>query len=427
MVVRDLYGNGRSCDVFGSLVETEQTKNLNLLHTKRYALFWVSSLFSNIGTWMQQVAQPWLILSISHSSFWVGLDSFFMNAPSWIFTLWGGYLADRFDRKKIVLVCQSFQFFWIVLLFTLIVLGKIKIWIILVSSLLIGISDSLSMPAFQSIIPSLVSKDEVSEAVALNSIQFNLSRVLGPVLAGIVIAGYGVSVCYGANLISFIPFFLSLYFIYPRGGFKKIHETNSDQSTPLLKQFKNILLVRTYQAPLLTVFVSSMFCSPLLTFCPVIVKNVFHGNAHDLGWSMTAFGAGGVVGGIIISVLNKKITGSKYFSNIVAIFLGAIIVLVTMSPSLLILDLFLLIAGAALIVTNITSNSNLQKSAGDQIRGRVVSLFQMALHSGISLGSLLTGSASSKFGIIPVLIFNGILAALFQLTILNFAHRNYEY
>ncbi|MGZ3726700.1 MAG: MFS transporter, partial [Pseudobdellovibrio sp.] len=131
-------------------------KTPGLLRSKKYVLYWVSSLLSNIGTWMQQVAQPWVILSITQSSFYVGLDNFVMNAPSWIFTLWGGVIADRFDRKKIVLVCQTVQFFCVLFLLLALVTNHMQIWLILVSSFLIGMTDSLSMPAFMSIIPSLV-------------------------------------------------------------------------------------------------------------------------------------------------------------------------------------------------------------------------------------------------------------------------------
>lgn len=188
----------------------------SLLRTRRYAFFWGSSLLSNIGTWMQQVAQPWVILALTNSSFWVGMDSFAVNAPSWIFTLWGGILADQGHRKKIILWCQALQFFCVLVLFAFLLLGKLEVWMILLSSFLIGTTDSLSMPAFQAVIPSLVPEEEVPKAIALNSTQFNLSRILGPILAGLLIAKLGATICYAANAVSYLPFFLSLYFIFPK-------------------------------------------------------------------------------------------------------------------------------------------------------------------------------------------------------------------
>ena len=349
-----------------------------------------------------------------------------MNAPAWIFTLWGGYLADRYDRKKIVVICQSLQFLFVFILLIFFVLGKINIGIILISSLLIGISDSLSMPAFQSIVPSLVEKEDVSKAVALNSIQFNLSRILGPVLAGIMITSYGAAICYGANLLSFIPFFLSLYFIYPRS----IHQKNiiniPRKLTPDFDDFKNIFINPNYQIPLLTVFITSLFC-PLLIFCPVIIKDIFHGGARELGWAMTAFGVGGVGGGIFSSFLTNKVTGSKYFSNFLSACLGLILILVAFCTSLYLLDFFLFITGALLTMSNTASNSLLQKLSDNQTRGRIVSLFQMALHTGISFGSLITGAGSAKFGIKSILILNGFLAIIFQFIIIKRSTKKRSY
>ena len=395
----------------------------DLLHTKRYILFWFSSLFSNIGTWMQQVAQPWLILSTGHSSFWVGLDSFLMNAPAWIFTLPGGFLADRFDRKKIVLLCQSLQFICILSLLIFLIVGKIKIWIILVSSLIIGITDSLSMPAFQSIIPSLVAKERLSKAVALNSIQFNLSRILGPGFAGVLIAAYGVAICYGINLLSFVPFFMSLYFIYPKYKIKEKMITASSKKNSTKSEFKELIDGHNNLAPLLTVLVTGIFCGPILTFCPSMVKEFFHGGIREIGWSMTSFGLGGVIGGIMASAVINKMSESDFFPNIVALILTVIVFFLNWSTTLFVFNIFLFMIGMFLTLTNISCNTNLQKRILDSSRGKIVSLFQMALHTGISVGSLLTGTLSVHFGIKSTIIINGTLAFITQAFLIYFRYR----
>ena len=384
----------------------------DLLHTKRYALFWVSSLLSNIGTWMQQVAQPWIILSVSHSSFWVGFDSFAMNAPGFIFVLWGGFIADRFNRKHIVLVCQSIQFFCVLALLLVLLLGKVQIWMILLCSFLVGTTDSLSMPAFQSIIPSLVKEKDISRAISLNATQFNLSRILGPAFAGIMIASYGAAVCYGANLVSYIPFFLSLYWIYPKNGMEKHIDPSLAQ--PKIKQVFQILSEPRFLRPLLNVLATTMFCSPLVTFSAVMVKNIFHGGADDLGYTMTAFGVGGVAGALIPSVFGATYMERKYFSQITAAILGLAMVFIAEIKTLFLLDLLLVFAGALLIFSNTAANANLQKSAHNQIRGRVISLFQLALHGGIAVGSLWTGITSSSVGVTNALLLNGCLTLLSQ-------------
>jgi len=390
----------------------------SLLQTKRYVLFWISSLLSNIGTWMQQVAQPWVILSISQSAFWVGLDSFAMNAPGWVFTLWGGVLADRFDRKKIILFCQSIQFTCVLFLLLFLVYGKIQIWMILLSSFLVGTTDALSMPAFQSIIPSLVSEQDIPRAIALNSTQFNLSRILGPALAGLVIAAYGATVCYTANLISYIPFFLSLYWIYPRRGFKKDSLYSPHSTSVMMVEFIEILKNRKFSIPLAVVLVTSFFCSPLVTFCPVLVKDFLKGSVDQLGWSMAAFGGGGVVGALGSSFLSVKITGSRIYSHGLAILVGAILILTMMTHSLWTFDLMLVLSGITLTMSNTSVNSLLQRSAPNHFRGRVVSLFQLSLHGGISLGSLSAGALSSYWSVRSVLLIYGILAVCSQLFLL---------
>lgn len=390
----------------------------SLLQTKRYILFWISSLFSNIGTWMQQVAQPWVILSISQSAFWVGLDSFAMNAPGWVFTLWGGVLADRFDRKKIILFCQSIQFICVLLLLLLLVFGKIQIWMILLSSFLVGTTDALSMPAFQSIIPSLVSEQDIPRAIALNSTQFNLSRILGPALAGLVIAAYGATVCYTANLVSYIPFFLSLYWIYPRRGFNQDALSSQRSTTVMMVEFVEILKNRKFSIPLSVVLVTSFFCSPLVTFCPVLVKDFLKGSVDQLGWSMAAFGGGGVIGALGSSLLNVKITGSRVYSHGLAVLVGAFLILTMMAHSLWVFDLMLALSGATLTMCNTSVNSLLQKSAQNHFRGRVVSLFQLSLHGGISLGSLIAGTLSAYWSVRTVLWVNGFLAVCIQLFLL---------
>jgi len=152
--------------------------NSKLLRTKRYGAFWLGSLLSNIGTWMQSVAEPWLVLSISGSSFLLGLDAFAMNAPFWVLTLLGGVLADRQDRSRIIYFFQGIQMLCPLIIVALVATGWIKVWMIIAVSLVAGITDALSVPDFSSLIPSIVSSEELKPALALNSIQFNLSRVL---------------------------------------------------------------------------------------------------------------------------------------------------------------------------------------------------------------------------------------------------------
>ncbi|MGZ3711660.1 MAG: MFS transporter, partial [Bdellovibrionota bacterium] len=371
------------------MTSATQKTPVSLLHTKRYALFWFSSLLSNIGTWMQQVAQPWVILSISHSSFLVGLDSFVMNAPSWLFTLWGGVIADRMDRKKVILFFQFIQFISVLVLLLLLVLGHLQVWMIIIISFLIGSTDSLSMPSFQSIIPSLVPKKEISRAVALNSTQFNLSRMVGPAIAGILMAKLGAVACFGANAFSYIPFFVSVLLLAPKGLRAEHASAPSLGLFNSISDFKIILKTANIRWPLATTFVTGLFCAPLAIFSPVLIREVFHAEVGAFGGTLAAFGLGGVLGaGIVLSPLSAKIK-RRGIANFVGIFLGLILVVIAVNRSLPILWALMVTAGMAITVINISVNSFIQENADDKIRGKIASVWQLSLQGGISAGGLI--------------------------------------
>jgi MFS family permease len=154
--------------------------SVRLLRTRRFGTFCFASLLSNLGTWAQQVAEPWLLLSLGASSFLIGLDSFAMAAPAWVLTLAGGILAGRADRRRVIATCQSIQMLCPTLLVVLLLTGTVRPWMVIAASLVVGVTDALSMPSFQSIVPSIVERAQIASALALNATQFNLSRILGP-------------------------------------------------------------------------------------------------------------------------------------------------------------------------------------------------------------------------------------------------------
>lgn len=187
-----------------------------LLRTRRFGTFWFASLLSNIGTWSQEVAQPWLMLSLTGSAFMVGLDAFAMAAPVWLLTLVGGALADRGDRRRIILGFQSLQMLCPVALLVLLLTGTLQPWMIIVLSVVVGVTDGLSMPSFKSIVPSLVSREQIGTGITLNSMQFNLSRILGPTVAGLLLAGVGAAACFAVSAASYVPFILVALWVLPR-------------------------------------------------------------------------------------------------------------------------------------------------------------------------------------------------------------------
>jgi len=309
---------------------------------------------------MQQVAQPWVILSMTQSSFLVGLDSFALNSPGWIFTLLGGSLADRRDRKKIILICQSIQFVCILIMLALLIAHRLQIWMIISFSFLIGTTDSLSMPSFQSIIPSLVSKKEIPRAITLNATQYNVSRILGPAIAGVIMASFGAVACFGANAFSYLPFFIALFWIYPK---------------------PKVILPK--------------------------------------GGSIAALGLGGLFGaGSSFFLFKMKLSRSRLATG-VAILLGVTLILISLNRSLVLLNVLMVAAGVCMTLSSISAGSYLQETASNLSRGKMVSLSQLAMQLGISAGGLLTGLLATHFGVATAFLINGSGAIVLQSFILT--------
>jgi MFS family permease len=269
-------------------------ESLSLLATRRFGTFWIASLLSSIGTWAQQVAEPWLLLTLGASSFLIGLDSFAMNAPVWLLILAGGALADRSDRRMVIALFQSIQMLCPTAIVVLLIAGRVQPWMIIVLSFVVGITDALSMPSFQSIVPSIVTHDQIGRGLALNSTQFNLSRMLGPAIAGTLMSSVGAIGCFVVSAASYVPFVGVALWILPRQTPDPPRAGAAPQSR-LFAGIGDIFRQRDERGALLTVLATGVLCAPLVVFSPVLVKEVFHGGAGDFSTALVALGAGGLL------------------------------------------------------------------------------------------------------------------------------------
>ncbi|MGP0072836.1 MAG: MFS transporter [Bryobacteraceae bacterium] len=387
-----------------------------LLRTKRYGVFWSASLLSNIGTWMQSVAEPWLVLSIGGSSFLLGLDAFAMNAPFWILALLGGVLADREDRRLIIYVFQGIQMLCPVLIVALVAMGWVKVWMIIAVSGVVGITDALSAPAFSSLIPSIVIREDLKPALALNSIQFNLSRVLGPAIAGLIMLKYGFLWCFGANAVSYIPFFLSIYWLRPPARSLGQETFNHQNLRSIIEGIRAIIRSQKTGWALLSILCTGFFCGPLVTFSPVIVKDVLHADVGQFGGVMTAFGIGGMLGPLLILLTMQRLDTMK-MSLTAALCYGFFMMAVPTVGAVWQLAVLLVGSGFLLTIANTSANTFLQSEANDQNRGQMASLFMLATRGGLSLGNLATGTFISLSSLHLAFLLNGLLAVGVQLFI----------
>ena len=395
-----------------SLVSTFRD-SIGLLRTRRFGTFWFASLLSNIGTWAQQIAQPWLLLSLGASSFLIGLDAFALNAPVLFLTLVGGLLADRVDRRRVIAKFQSIQMMCPILLVVLLLLGMVKPWMVIALSLVIGITDALSMPSFQSIVPSIVERKQIASGLALNSTQFNLSRILGPAIAGILLVSIGAVGCFAVSAASYIPFIAVALWILPHRAATTAAEGGSD------KLFSNILKITQIprlRGALLTVFLTSLLCAPLVTFIPVLIRDAFHGDAGQFSIAVGAFGVGGLFGAVMLLSIDVE-HDRRYLCSWFAGAYGLVLMLVALNPWFWGLTTLLVVAGTTMSVSNISANTLVQSDTPSQLRGQAVSLYMFAMRGGLSIGSLLTGISVSLLGITHALWLNGALAVAAQLVV----------
>ena len=395
--------------------DTAFRESIRLLYTRRFGTFWFASLLSNIGTWAQQVAQPWLLLSLGASSLLVGVDSFAMSAPVWVLTLAGGILADRADRRRVIAGFQSLQMLCPIIIVALLLTGTVRPWMIIVLSLIVGITDALSMPSFSSIVPSIVERKQIAAGLALNSTQFNMSRIVGPALAGLLMASVGAIGCFVVSAASYLPFIGVALLILPHG---KPAPTESQPFNAPHPYAGIGVIVRMphLRDALLTTFFSGLLCAPLLTFCPVLVKSAFHGNAAQYSLTVGAFGLGGLLGATGLLAVDATRDRRRLSSWFAAGF-GLTLVFAALVPWFWSLVGLLVLAGMAMSVTNTSTNTVVQTSASSHLRGQAVSLYMLAVRGGGALGSLLTGLSVSLLGVREALLINGTLAILAQVLI----------
>ena len=392
-------------------------RSFRLLRTRRFGTFCFASLLSNLGTWAQQVAEPWLLLSLGASSVLIGLDSFAMAAPYWILTLVGGVLADRTDRRRVIALCQSIQMLCPILLVGLLISGTVRPWMVIGLSAVVGVTDALSMPSFSSIVPSIVERRQIASALALNATQFNLSRILGPALAGVLMASVGAIGCFALNAASYLPFIWVAIWILPRRNRRRALEEPLDRKH-FFAGIREIGTSPQLRGALLTVLLTSTFCGPLIVFCPVLVKTALKGNIGDFSTAVGAFGIGGLLGAVgLLGVAPGR--DRRRISSWFAAGYGLVVAAVALNASVWGLPLLLMAAGLAMTVSNTSANSLLQGSAPARLRGETASLYQLAMRGGLSIGSLLTGLCVSGLGIRQALLANGIFAMATQCMILR--------
>lgn len=373
-----------------------------------FRILWFGAFASTVGTWMQKVAQSWLVFDLTQSSFYLGLDDFLGQLPILLFTIVGGVIADRHDRRRLLIGSQYVQMATAFLLAALVFWDHVSVWHILALSFTAGMGQAFGGPAYQSLIPSLVDKKDLPNAIALNSIQFNLARVFGPLLASTTMAALGAAACFGLNGLSFFIVIVALMSLSVR------HLPPTDRK-PMLQEMKSGFAYARSEPSIIALTVLASMTTflglPLLTFLPVIAREVFRGDINLYSQMMAFSGGGAVVGALVVAWMGRsKRMGLTLL--LVQVAFGICITAFAISRVLWISNILLFLAGACLICVFSMTASLVQLIVPDHLRGRVMSIYMVAFRGGMPLGSLASGYAASLTTTPYVLAVNGGLVSL---------------
>lgn len=402
---------------------TGLSQALAALKHRNFRLFWTGQWISLTGTWMQNVAQAWLVLEITRSAFWLGVVSAVQFTPMLVFSLYAGTLIDRFPKKELLIFTQVSMMTLAFILAADTLLHTVALWHVIILAGLLGIMNTLDMPTRQAFMIELVGKEDLTNAIVLNSAIFNAARVIGPAVAGLVIAKLGIGLCFLLNGASFIPVVGGIAMI--RLTERKIMPKPTVQEG-VWKEIRTGLSFVTNTpgilVPMTLLAVISVFAVNFNILVPLYAKNIFHRDAQGFGVLMSANGVGALIGSVVMA--SRSVHGPS--TRILITAAAAMCVFELMIVPVKIYGLaFLLLSliGVSMISFMTTVNSLIQMQTPDHLRGRVMSIYSL-LFAGMSpIGSFLSGSAAHAWGA-PFTFGLGAVIGLFFITVITFRYRS---
>ncbi len=400
-------------------VVTEKQQSRGLLRTfialrhRNFRLFWFGQMISLIGTWMQSIGQAWLVLELTHSAWLLGVVGALQFLPVMLLSLFGGVLADRLPKRKVLLFTQSFAMIQAFILWILIATGQVQLWHVLVLATMLGLTNSLDMPTRQAFVVEMVGREDLPNAIALNSSLFNMARIVGPGIGGLIIAWLGVAPLFLLNALSFIAVIVGLALI----DLHSLHAVNhlelkrgTPKQSTLQSLREGLAYVRRTPAVFLVIAVIgviSLFGINFNVVLPLFATDVLHSGPTGFGFISAAFGLGSLFSALWLAWGNNKpsmrqlLLGAIAFSVLEALF--------ALSHWYILSLVLIAGVGFAQIAFSATSNTTLQTVAPDYLRGRVMSVYMLVFAGSVPLGNLLTGGLAHLWGApLALLILAGI-------------------
>ena len=381
------------------------------LRYRNYRLFFSGQSLSLIGTWVQRIAIPWLVYRLTDSAFLLGFVGFAGQIPTFILAPFAGVLTDRLNRYHIMIVSQILSMIQALTLALLYFTNTIEVWNVLLLSVIQGCINAFDTPARQSFVIEMVEdKNDIGNAVALNSSMFNGARLVGPSIAGILIASLGEGACFLINGISYIFVVISLLLmkVKPQEK-KKVKDTN------IIKEFKEGFTYTFGFPPIRSIIILltliSLMGMPFSVLMPIFAKDIFHGGSHIFGFLMGASGVGALIGAAYLAS-RKSVVGLEKIIPLAAVVFGLGLVSFSLSSSFPLSIILMIITGVGMMMQTACSNTILQTISDNDKRGRVMSFYTMAFMGTAPIGSLLAGSMASMIGAPATLLIGGIACVI---------------
>jgi MFS family permease len=379
---------------------------------RNFRLFWTGQTVSLIGTWMQTVGQGWLALELTNSAFLVGVVSAAGSFPVLLLSLYGGVIADRRSKLRIVVICQTLLAAEAAALWWFTWTGRIGFNSLLVLTTLNGVISAFEIPARQAMIVELVRREDLVEAIALNSGGFNLARIVGPSIAAIILAKWGLAWCFGVNAISYIAVLASLSQIrLPRW-------TPVQNLVSPFEQLKHgiqyIRGSRSVSGLMGVIAVYSIFGFQYLSMMPVVARDVLHTGASGYGLLLTFVGIGALTGALALAALGGRIRRGRLFNSSAYVFAG-LTMLFSLMRSVHLAAAVLLVLGLTMIINGALANGILQTVVPDELRGRVMATYVFVYVGFTPIGSFIAGAMARFIGVEWAIFFGGFVMLAYSM------------
>jgi len=368
---------------------------LRALRHRNYQLFFSGQLISLIGTWMQSVAESWLIYRLTGSSVLLGFIGFSAQIPVFLLAPVGGLVADRFNRHRILLVTQTSAMLLVSALAMVTLLGRVETWHIFTLAALLGVVNAFDIPARQSFVVEMVGKEDLVNAIALNSSMFNGARMVGPAVAGILVGAIGEGWCFFANAVSYIAVLTGLLLmnVVPR-----LRQPEPGSAVVRMKEgFGFVWRTRPVRALILLLGVVSLMGMPYAVLMPIFANRILHGGPSSLGLLMGATGVGALAGALTLAA-RRGVSGLGSWISYAAAGFGGGLILFSFSRSFWLSALLLIPVGFSMMVQMASSNTLVQMMVPDHLRGRVMAVYSMMFMGMAPLGALMAGLLADRLG-----------------------------